>query len=144
MNYKVGDRVVVVSGEDESLIFKTGKVIDIDPEWIYPYEIQFDDDSLNGLEANTLFGNKEIVLESEFAKRHDEVIKPVEQVSDTTEEGEMWLTGIANVTPLSSDIITDIRLLVERIRKEYPQCRETSLAITKLDEARMWLNETGN
>lgn len=38
-----------------------------------------------------------------------------------------------------SSIVTDIYLARRRIVSEIPDCREKSLALTKLDEATFWL-----
>lgn len=136
MKYKNDDRVVVISSENDTLIGKHGKIIEVDPDWIFPYEIEFDDNELNGGDCETLFAESDIILESEYMKRYD--VEPVAVESD----GMVLATDLPliTITP-SSDIITDIRNLVERIKKEYPQCREASLAITKLDEARLWLGD---
>ena len=39
------------------------------------------------------------------------------------------------------DLVMDIEDLKEKIQTDLPKSREASLAITKLDEARLWLKE---
>lgn len=39
------------------------------------------------------------------------------------------------------DLVMDIDDLKDRIQTDLPKSREASLAITKLDEARLWLKE---
>lgn len=39
------------------------------------------------------------------------------------------------------DLVEDIEDLKDKIQTDLPKSRETSLAITKLDEARLWLKE---
>lgn len=39
------------------------------------------------------------------------------------------------------DLVDDIEDLKEKIQTDLPKSREASLAITKLDEARLWLKE---
>ncbi|MER2008606.1 MAG: hypothetical protein ABS939_14235, partial [Psychrobacillus sp.] len=60
MKYKVGDRVTVVSSEMQHLIGQSGVITDVDEEYIFPYEVKFDDDSLNGEMMVTLFAEDDI------------------------------------------------------------------------------------
>lgn len=39
------------------------------------------------------------------------------------------------------DLVMDIEDLKDKIQTDLPKSREASLAITKLDEARLWLKE---
>lgn len=39
------------------------------------------------------------------------------------------------------DLVMDIEDLKDKIQSDLPKSREASLAITKLDEARLWLKE---
>lgn len=39
------------------------------------------------------------------------------------------------------DLVEDIEDLKDKIQTDLPKSREASLAITKLDEARLWLKE---
>lgn len=70
MKFNVGDKVVVVKVEEQfkECLGKSGTIIDIDPEWAYPYEISFDNAGLRERQEmgdfQDLYAEDEIELES--------------------------------------------------------------------------------
>jgi hypothetical protein len=135
MKFNIDDRVMVVKNGDP-LLGQVGKIIDIDPDWVYPYEIQFDDESLNGLDCETLFAEEDIELEAVVqAGVHDANTHYYVDIK--------WQEGTVEENGINGTQIEDvIDILVERLQGfqngAFP-CRENALAITHLQEAQNWL-----
>lgn len=128
--FKVGDLVELVqlynptNGQEEHL-HKVGKIVDVDEEWVYPYEVDFDNENL--------YCDVELKL-VELTVTPANPFLNIKFQEGTVEENGVNGTQIEDV----------IDLLVERLngfQKGAFPCRENALAITKLEEARMWLNE---
>lgn len=71
MKFKKGDSVKIVNSEDEKAVGQTGMIVDVDPDWYSPYEVNYDNDDLNKLRETggiqDLFRDEdlELVLEVE-------------------------------------------------------------------------------
>ena len=107
---KVGQIVKIVNRDLDSYD-EIAKIVDVDSEWSYPYELEF----VNGKKYSTeLYGKDDIQLLLE--------------------------TSEAKIKKSIEDSIAD---LIERIKNQ-GHTRENSLAITKLQEAKMWYVEGKN
>ena len=140
MNFKfdINSKVVVAKqpeGTKENMIGLTGVIVDIDPDWVYPYEIAYDD----GVEREVcLFSEDQLellsVVEKEVKKANEHLYIDIKWQEGTVEENGVNGVQIEDV----------INILVDRLQEfqngNFP-CRENALAITKLEEARLWLNE---
>ena len=124
MMFKIGDRVVVINESLDSH-GAVGFISDIDKDWVYPYEVDFDG---REYDAN-LFDNDDLAY--------------VDSEDDSGgikfQEGTVKDNGV-NGVQIEDVIDVLIGKWQEYQRGELP-CRENALAITKLEEARMWLNE---
>jgi hypothetical protein len=136
MKYNLGDEVVIVNQPDgvrENMVGLTGKIIDVDPEWHYPYEIAFAD----GIEREAcLFADEDLellsVVEEEVKKANGQYFININWQEGTVEENGVNGVQIEDV----------IDILVERLtefQKGAFPCRENALAITHLQEAQNWL-----
>lgn len=142
MKYKVGDRVTVVSSEMQHLIGQSGVITDVDEEYIFPYEVKFDDDSLNGVSMVTLFA------EDDISPEHRVVMMPAIEMGTPILDEQSFINikfqeGTVKDNGINGVQIEDvIDVLVERLQG-FQQgnfaCRENALAITHLQEAQNWL-----
>src|SRR5690606_26449433 len=134
LRYKIGD-TVKVNNINLHAYGAIGKIKDIDRDWNPPYEVDFGRDKYN----EELFYESDLILANE---------EDVEEPS-TTNPRDFIDIAFQNVTVkdyvVNGEQMEDvIDVLIERLigfqRGDFP-CRENALAITKLEEARMWLNE---
>lgn len=132
--FKVGDKVRVVNITDDyytDALGAVGTIVDVDEEWLNPYEVYFGE----GLKfRQELFAECELVLDSEPTG-----LPQTEYINIKFQEGAIVDNGV-NGCQIEDVIDT----LVERLngfQKGNFACRENALAITKLEEARMWLTE---
>jgi len=123
MRYKLGERVRVPA------LKEVGKIVDIDPDWMRPYEIEFDRGNKYDVELFT-----EAEIEPFFGiveEKEPSFIKIKFQEGAIQEHGEN-----------GCQIEDVIDVLVERLQGfqngGFP-CRENALAITHLQEAQNWL-----
>jgi hypothetical protein len=119
VRYKVDDIVKVVTADEDcrDAVGLVGRIVDVDEEWAFPYEIDF------GIKTKQeLFTEDQLVL-----------IDP-----------NSIVTEIDKAIQEQESIEAEIRRLVERIKEELPSSRAVSMAITKLDEARLWVGEARN
>lgn len=136
MKFKLGDTVRVINKDLDSYN-AIGKVVDIDTEWHLPYELKFDKQY-----HEDLFYESDLALvevdESESIEENVDA-KPRDFIDIKFQEGTVKDNGVNG-----AQIEDVIDVLVERLegfqKGQFP-CRENALAITKLEEARMWLNE---
>lgn len=145
MKFKVNDIVKVIN-KDLLSYGQVGKVIEIDENWVYPYEVEF----LNGEKYDNegLFNDVDLIIieedEDELTKKlNDGFIEvqphPKSFIDIVFQEGTAKENGVNG-----AQIEDVIDVLIERLdgfQKGGFPCRENALAITKLEEARMWLNE---
>ena len=142
MKFKNGDRVVVIKVEPEygKCLGHIGKVVDVDPEWEFPYEVELEDVLLRGEQEvgqmQELFAEDEIELES--------VVEAKTVVANTSYYVNIkWQEGTIEENGVNGTQIEDvIDILVARLQGfqqgGFP-CRENALAITHLQEAQNWL-----
>lgn len=124
--FEVGDRVRVFHDGTE-IIRDTGTIVDVDSDWVYPYEIEFDEGRKYSVE---LFAGEE--LEPIFNE-------DVNYINIKFQNGAIQENGVNG-----AQIEDVIDVLVDKLlsfQKSEFACRENALAITKLEEARLWLNE---
>lgn len=132
--YKVGDIVKIVNKDLDSHGV-VGRIVDIDEEWSYPYEIDF------GEGANF---NEELFVSSDFIKvdmdnerSKSSKEEPVDFIDIKFQEGTVEDNGVNG-----AQIEDVIDVLVDRLigfqKGNFP-CRENALAITHLQEAQNWL-----
>lgn len=136
MRFQVGDRVEVVNRSLKSF-GATGKIIEIDSTYIYPYEVEFDDGKDYG---ENLFAETDLTWADEDSQVVEEIVKePKDYIDIKFQEGTVKRHGVNGAKV--EDVID---VLVEKLQDfqwgKHPS-REYALAITKLEEARMWLNE---
>lgn len=133
MKLQVGDYIRIRNTKLEAF-GAYGYIASIDYEWIYPYEVKFDD----GVEySQELYGYGDLVLVA--GGYIDKSKKLPHSYIDIKFQDGVVSGGVNGVQ--MEDVID---LLIDRLegfqKGNYP-CRENALAITKLEEARMWLNE---
>jgi len=144
MKFMVGDKVRVIKQPDsaeENIIGEVGIIVDIDPDWIFPYEVDFGEGRDFGVE---LFDENdlELVASKRFVEMYEEVEKHQNNKSYINIKFQEGAIGEVGVNGCQIEDV--INVLVERLegfQKGGLPCRENALAITKLEEARMWLNE---
>lgn len=132
----IGDKVRVITKDGDGSI--VGRIVDIDDTWVYPYEVQ-----IEGEEETLLCGSHELDLLIE-----PKTILMMPLIKEDKEESYINIKfqegAIQEVGVNGAQIENVIDVLIERLegfqKGGYP-CRENALAITKLEEARMWLNE---
>ena len=137
MKYEVGDIVRVIN--KELLTHNSiGKIVAIDSKWDYPYEVEFNKLVEYGEE---LFSESDIAKldEEDLEVYKDEEKNPKDFIDIVFQEGTVDDNGVNG-----AQIEDVIDVLIDRLmgfqKGKFP-CRENALAITKLEEARMWLNE---
>lgn len=124
MRFKLGEKVRVPKYND------VGTIVDIDLDWVYPYEVEF--------ESGNVY-DEELFIEGDLEPYFGIVKEDKSYIRIKFQEGAILENGINGC-----QIEDVIDLLVERLegfQKGGFPCRENALAITKLEEARMWLNE---
>lgn len=132
MRFKIGDKVRVINKSLESYN-SIGTIVDIDKDWSHPYELDFDGQKFE----------EELFMETDLSLVEEaEVIEPKaprDFINIKFQEGTVSENGVNG-----AQIEDVIELLIERLQelqKGKSPCRESVLAITKLQEARMWLEE---
>lgn len=105
-------QTVRVTNPDLEAYGAIGVIVDVDEKWMNPYEIKFYNDAKFSQE---LYSDDDVtlVINTNSKKQTD---NPIESM------------------------INHIDNLVEHAKKQ-PSTREVSIAITKLQEAKMWLKE---
>lgn len=119
-----------------------GEITDIDHDWIYPYEVrilQIDGADVKRHELDELYLERDLykVIDTEKEK----VVKLSELPQYPMKPFDLEDEPIGQLA-VELTIEEEIERIIKRI-KEFPfgQSRETSLSITKLQEARMWMEE---
>lgn len=123
LRFKLGEKVRVPKYND------VGTIVDIDTDWVYPYEVEF--------ESGNVY-DEELFIEEDLEPMLD-IEEDKSYINIKFQEGAILENGVNGC-----QIEDVINLLVERLKgfqKGGFPCRENALAITKLEEARMWLEE---
>lgn len=135
MRFKIGDKVRVINKSLESYN-SIGTIVDIDGDWSHPYELDFD-----GFEGQKF--EEELFMETDLSLVEEAKViepkKPRDFINIKFQEGTVLENGVNG-----AQIEDVIEVLIERLQgfqKGKFSCRENALAITKLQEARMWLEE---
>lgn len=135
MRFKIGDKVRVINKSLESYN-SIGTIVDIDEDWSYPYELDF-----NGFEGQKF--KEELFMEADLSLVEEaeviELKEPRDFINIKFQEGTVLENGVNG-----AQIEDVIEVLIERLQgfqKGKFHCRENDLAITKLQEAKMWLEE---
>lgn len=135
MRFKIGDKVRVINKSLESYN-SIGTIVDIDEDWSHPYELDFD-----GFEGQKF--EEELFMETDLSLVEEAKViepkKPRDFINIKFQEGTVLENGVNG-----AQIEDVIEVLIERLQgfqKGKFSCRENALAITKLQEARMWLEE---
>lgn len=132
MKFKIGDKVRVINKSLESYN-SIGIVVDIDEDWSHPYELDFYGQEFE----EELFMATDLSLVEEA--KVIEPKKPRDFINIKFQKGAVLENGVNG-----AQIEDVIEVLIERLQefqKGKFSCRENALAITKLQEARMWLEE---
>jgi hypothetical protein len=88
MRFRVGDRVKVVTfanmddipeGAEESLKGATGEITEVSEEYIYPYEIKFDDEELNNFGCTLWSGEELEEIDNRVNLAIDGIIKLIKE-----------------------------------------------------------------
>ena len=129
--YKVGEkvRVVALDSDGSTMIRELGVVIGIDEEWMNPYEVELE---------NKEKYHKDLFTEGELEPYFTEE-KTLGFINIKFQEGNVRDNGV-NGAQVEDVIDVLVEQLLEFQKSEFA-CRENALAITKLEEARLWLNE---
>lgn len=134
MKFKIGD-VVRVINKDLQAYNAVGTVIDIDPDWSYPYEINF---------------GGQVFTEELFAETDLALVKKAEEVPSKNAKDFInieFQKGDASVVGVNGATIQDVvDLLIERMIEERKNIKndryfEYTMVIAKLKEVKMWLDE---
>lgn len=135
MRFKLHDKVKIVNiGEEQyrDCLGAVGVIVDVDPDWGLPYEIEFE----NGVKySKELFAEKELVLYSEQKNKPQTENINIKFKKDINDDG-------VNV----EDVID---ILIAKIKMDYNMNKNigmdinisTTNAIARLMEAKMWANE---
>jgi hypothetical protein len=137
--FQVGDKVIVTRTEEDykACLGAIGEIVDVDPNWEFPYEVVLEDKELRGYQE--LGQMQELFEEAELSLIPDVQInfEDPKYVVIKFQEGTVEEVGVNGVQ--IEDIID---ILVERLQGfqngGFP-CRENALAITHLQEAQNWL-----
>lgn len=145
MKFKLWDKVRVVvqpEGARRNLVGCTGTIVDIDEDWVFPYEVAYDDESIEDTDI-CLFDDG--FLEPIKNKDNTSFIESVGNSHAIPYFSIQFQNGTVEENGRNGYQVEEIiDILVERLegfQKGNHPCRENALAITKLEEARMWLNE---
>lgn len=136
MELQIGDLVRVVNKECEAYGL-IGKIVDIDLNWICPYELEF----ANGQKfEQELYSEKDVYLKIEtlspaLSNLQDEFINIKWQNYSFGEEGSRNGAEFIDVVRM---LISEMRFIGSMNIANFPH-REFALSITKLEEAEMWL-----
>lgn len=134
MKFKIGD-VVRVINKDLQAYNAVGTVIDIDPDWSYPYEINF---------------GGQVFTEELFAETDLALVKKAEEVPPKNAKDFInieFQKGDASVVGVNGATIQDVvDLLIERMVEERKNIKndryfEYTMVVAKLKEVKMWLDE---
>lgn len=153
--FRVGDKVRIPKYN------AYGTIVDIDREWAFPYEVEIENKA-EDVEYDELFTDTELELipkkvipielvelkgvvdtlprKEKVLNINDIIAIPKNQyIYIKFQEGAIQENGV-NGTQIE-DVINVLIERLEGFQKGDFSCRENALAITKLEEARMWLNE---
>ncbi len=138
MKYNIEDKVKVIN-KDSDAYGKVGVIKSIH-DHMYPYAIIFNDENV----MDQLFNDADLIpaVKDEIENKTDEDSKnkePKDFINITFQNGTVRNNGVNGAQ--MEDVID---LLINRLlgfQRGPLSCRENALAITKLEEARMWLNE---
>jgi hypothetical protein len=153
LQFKPNDRVIVIASDGnypEKVIGKTGVIVEIDPEWIYPYEIKFDDADLQA-EAEMghieqLFSDTELALQEDNNFETDEefvIALPAIGMVEGNPKIENAFKyhppkeGQADLYTMIREKAKELAYLIDGV---CPDSREKSVAMTELETAVMWAN----
>lgn len=134
MKFKIGD-VVRVINKDLQAYNAVGTVIDIDPDWSYPYEINF---------------GGQVFTEELFAETDLALVKKAEEVPPKNAKDFInieFQKGDASVVGVNGATIQDVvDLLIEKMVEERKNIKsdryfEYKMVVAKLKEVKMWLDE---
>lgn len=134
MKFKIGD-VVRVINKDLQAYNAVGTVIDIDPDWSYPYEIDF---------------GGQVFTEELFAETDLALVKKAEEVPPKNAKDFInieFQKGDASVVGVNGATIQDVvDLLIEKMVEERKNIKsdryfEYKMVVAKLKEVKMWLDE---
>jgi len=120
---KVGDRVIVAKKESKAYL-EVGTIIDVDEDWIMPYEVEFDNDKVN----------KYIKNEEELYNDDD-----LKLLSDYYGDSKGTVNKSTNV---ESDPLLHIEMAIRGVISEFGGKNPPAAvnqALIKLEESRMWL-----
>lgn len=130
VKFNVGDLVKVIN-KDLEAYGHIGTVVSVDEEWVCPYEIKFDD-SVNTETFEELFYETDLAL-----------VERAEKVEPKEPRDFINIKFKETVNDEGATIQDVIDLLIEETlkkRKGKPYI-EYSMTVTKLREAKMWLDE---
>lgn len=130
VKFNVGDLVKVIN-KDLEAYGHIGKVVSVDEEWVCPYEVKFDDSVYT--EAF-----EELFYETDLA-----LVERAKKVEPKEPRDFINIKFKETVNDEGATIQDVIDLLIEEIlkkRKGKPYI-EYSMTVTKLREAKMWLDE---
>lgn len=134
MKFKIGD-VVRVINKDLQAYNAVGTVVDIDPDWSYPYEIDF---------------GGQVFTEELFAETDLALVKKAEEVPPKNAKDFInieFQKGDASVVGVNGATIQDVvDLLIEKMVEERKNIKsdryfEYKMVVAKLKEVKMWLDE---
>lgn len=130
VKFNVGDLVKVIN-KDLEAYGHIGTVISVDEEWVCPYEVKFDD-SVDTEVFEELFYETDLVL-----------VKKAEETPKKEPKDFINIKFKETVNDEGATIQDVIDLLIKETlkkRKGKPYI-EYSMTVTKLREAKMWLDE---
>lgn len=134
MKFKIGD-VVRVINKDLQAYNAVGTVVDIDPDWSYPYEIDF---------------GGQVFTEELFAETDLALVKKAEEVPPKNAKDFInieFQKGDASMVGVNGATIQDVvDLLIEKMAEERKNIKsdryfEYKMVVAKLKEVKMWLDE---
>lgn len=143
MKFKADDRVRILNSEDTEAIGKVAVITEIDEDmYDILYFVEYEDENLKKkAEFNYLqdiFREEDLEFEN-VLKPDMSVFKPMGYINIKFQEGAILENGVNGAQ--IEDVIDVLVSRLEGFQKGGFPCRENALAITKLEEARMWLNE---
>lgn len=129
--FKIGDKVKVVRVDeysDERLLGAIGTIVDIDEDWVYPYEVKYDDEQFNNDGMQNLFGEDE--LELIVYVYYNEKIE-----NNFTYHAPKQ--GQAEKYEMIREKAKELAYIIDTL---CPDSREKSVAMTELETAVFWSN----
>lgn len=124
-----------------------GEIVDIDHDWIYPYEVRIlkiDGADVKRHELDELYLERDLykIIEFDDKEKVVNLSKPLSELPQYPMKPFDLEDEPIGQLAVELTIEEEIERVIKKI-KEFPfgQSRETSIAITKLQEARMWMEE---